>query len=238
MRQIGFNALHPYIVKLEPILDGDKKHNRLGFFVNTVDHIATLNPKQVQQIQQCHAAFYCRVTGQELAPKRRSESSEEWVEFGSPQEQLDVYARLRPDEEIKRDDLPAADRERLPTTEPVVAELEPREPAAKQTGPLSTVEIQPALPLFEIIKEPRLDAYMCKKAESGNGRWVMVFKPEREPVGNREWQLVGPQEPLQPFVDPKMLPSMKIEGNRILKEVVPGKWEVVSTVEPVEDVIE
>jgi hypothetical protein len=96
LRQLGFNALHPYVVKLEPILDGDKKHNRLGFFVHTADHIAKLSSEQVERIQRDHATLYCRVTGQELAPKRPQETPEEWVEFG-------VQPRVEREEEGKRE---------------------------------------------------------------------------------------------------------------------------------------
>ncbi len=231
LRQLGFNALHPYVVKLEPILDGDKKHNRLGFFVHTADHIAKLSSEQVERIQRDHATLYCRVTGQELAPKRPQEPPEKWVELGSMQQQPDVIVKRRPDEEIKWDVVPkfikSTDAKRLTTTEPVDVESEADEQEPAELAASS-------LPLFELTPhkeeaEPSLEAFACKKAESGVGNWVIAYKNPKEDVGNRVWQLSsGVQEPLEPFVDPKLLPVRKIEGNDMLEEVKPGQWKVIA----------
>jgi hypothetical protein len=66
LRELVYNALAPYMIKLEHILDDPSKpnHHRLGYLISVLNHIATLTPAQIATIQTSHANLCFPVTGQ------------------------------------------------------------------------------------------------------------------------------------------------------------------------------
>jgi hypothetical protein len=71
LQELVFNALAPFMIKLEHILDNpkDPNHHRLGYLISVLNHIAKLTPSQVDTIRQGHAQLCFNVVDQQVPQK-------------------------------------------------------------------------------------------------------------------------------------------------------------------------
>ncbi len=86
LRELVNNALAPFMIKLEHILDDPSKsnHHRLGYLVSVLNHIATIGQEQVEKIRRFHSKLCFTVTSQEMSPKPRVTTRPATNDFAIP----------------------------------------------------------------------------------------------------------------------------------------------------------